>query len=160
MKPHGVRGELIVRSLSENPARFQPGSQLLVGNDPAAAVEMVVGGARPQQPGRLLVAFEGVADRTAAEALRGLRIFAHVAVLPELPDDVFWERDLVGLAVVDVEGTALGVISAVLSRAEQDLWEVETPGGPVLLPAAKGIVVSVDLGARRVTVDPPAGLFD
>jgi ribosomal 30S subunit maturation factor RimM len=48
----------------------------------------------------------------------------------------------------------------VLSRAEQDLWEVQTPGGPVLLPAAKGIVVSVDLGAGRVTVDPPAGLFD
>ena len=160
MKPHGVRGEVVVRSLSENPARFQPGSRLLVGKDVEDAVEMVVGGVRPQQPGRLLVAFDGVPDRTAAEALRGRRIFADAADLPELPEDAFWERDLVGLPVVDVEGATLGVISAVLSRTEQDLWEVQTPSGPVLLPAAKGIVVAVDLKARRVTVDPPAGLFD
>jgi len=159
VKAHGIRGEVVVRSLSENPARFQPGSRLLVGHDIDAVVEMVVGCVRPQQPGRLLVAFDGVPDRTAAEALRGRRIFARAAALPELPDDVFWERDLIGLPVVDVEGAALGVISAVISRTEQDLWEVQTPSGPVLLPAAKGIVVSVDLEARRVTVDPPAGLF-
>jgi 16S rRNA processing protein RimM len=163
-RPHGIRGEVVVRSLSENPARFQPGSRLLVGRDVDTVVEMVIGAVRPQQPGpqsgRLLVTFDLVPDRSAAEALRGCRIFAPAAALPELPDDMFWERDLVGLPVVDVDGTDLGVISAVLSRAEQDLWEVQTPGGPVLLPAAKGIVVSVDLGAGRVTVDPPAGLFD
>jgi 16S rRNA processing protein RimM len=160
MRPHGVRGEVAVRSLSENPARFQPGARLLVGQDIEQAVEMVVGAVRPQQPGQLLVAFDGVPDRTAAEALRGRRIFADAADLPELPDDVYWERDLVGLPVVDVGGAALGVISAVISRTEQDLWEVQTPSGSVLLPAAKGIVVSVDLKERRVTVDPPAGLFD
>ena len=159
MRPHGIRGEVVVRSLSENPARFQPGARLLVGAGVDAAVEMVIGGVRAQQPGRLLITFDGIPDRTGAEALRGQRIFAHAEVLPDLPDDVFWERDLVGLPVVDVEGAALGIISAVLSRTEQDLWEVQTPAGPVLLPAAKAIVVSVDLKARRVTVDPPAGLF-
>jgi 16S rRNA processing protein RimM len=160
MRPHGIRGEVVVRSLSENPARFQPGSHLLVGRDLDAVVEMAIRGVRPQHPDRLLVAFEKVADRTAAEALRGCRVFARASGLPALPDDVFWERDLVGLRVVDVDGADLGVIAGVLPRAEQDLWEVRTPGGTVLLPAAKGIVVSVDLGERRVTVDPPAGLFD
>lgn len=151
----------MVRSLSENPARFQRGSRLMVGRDVDAAKEMVIDGVRRQQPDRLLVSFDKVADRSAAEALRGGRIFASAAALPELPQDVFWEQDLVGLAVVDVEGTQLGVITAVLSRTEQDLWEVETaPGRPVLLPASKGIVVSVDLLAGRVTVDPPAGLFE
>ena len=52
------------------------------------------------------------------------------------------------------------MVSAVLSRAEQDLWEVAASEGKVLLPAAKGIVVSVDLARRRVVVDPPAGLFE
>ena len=151
---------MVVRSLSENPARFQPGSRLLVGRDIDGAEEMVVGGVRTQQPDRLLVAFDRVPDRTAAEALRGGRIFARASALPELPEDVFWERDLVGLAVVRVDGADLGVISGVLSRAEQDLWQVETVAGPVLLPASKGIVVSVDLAAGRVTVDPPVGLFD
>ena len=62
--------------------------------------------------------------------------------------------------MVDVGGRDLGVISDVLHRTEQDLWQVQTPSGAVLVPAAKDIVVGVDLEARRVTVDPPAGLFD
>jgi 16S rRNA processing protein RimM len=151
---------VVVRSLTENPTRFQPGSRLLVGRDPVDAAEMLIVTVRPQPPDRLLVGFDEVPDRSAAEGLRGCQIFAAAATLPDLPEGSFWESDLVGLPVLRVDGADLGVISGVLARAEQDLWEVETPSGTVLLPAAKGIVVSVDLGARRVTVDPPAGLFD
>jgi len=160
LKAHGIRGEVLVRSLSENPARFAPGSRLLVGAGPADATLMVVAASRPQQPDKLLVAFEGTVDRNHADDLRGARIFAPAGDLPALSEDAFWERDLVGLAVVDAGGRRLGVVSAVLSRAEQDLWEVDSPEGKVLLPAAKGIVVSVDLAQRKVTVDPPAGLFE
>jgi len=160
LKAHGIRGEVLVRSLSENPARFAPGSRLLVGAGPADGTVMVVAASRPQPPEKLLVAFEGTSDRNRAEDLRGARIFAPPGDLPVLPEDAFWERDLVGLAVVDAGGRPLGVVSAVLSRAEQDLWEVDSSEGKVLLPAAKGIVVSVDLARRRVVVDPPAGLFE
>ena len=159
MRPHGIRGEVAVRSLTDNPARFQPGSRLLVGVEPEVAVEMTVLAARPQQPDRLLVSFEGIPDRTGAEGLRGCRIFAPGGDLPPLGEDAFWERDLIGLVVVDLVGRELGTISGVLGRAEQDLWQVETPAGPVLLPATRAIVVAVDLAGRKVTVDPPAGLF-
>lgn len=150
---------MVVRSFSENPARFQPGATILVGRDPEGAVPMEIAQVRPQPPDRLIVALSGVADRTGAEALRGLSIFVPAGDLPPLPEDAYWEQDLIGLAVVDTAGRPLGEISEVLSRPEQDLWQVETPTGPVLVPAAKGIVVGVDLGAGRVTVDPPAGLF-
>jgi 16S rRNA processing protein RimM len=160
LKAHGIRGEVVVRSLSENPARFARGSRLLVGAGPAGAAAMVVAASRPQPPDKLLVTFEGISDRNRAGDLRGAFVFAPPGDLPPLPEDAFWERDLVGSAVVDAEGRRLGVVSAVLSRAEQDLWEVDAPGGRVLLPAAKGIVVSVDLAQRRVVVDPPAGLFE
>ena len=150
---------MAVRPSTDNPARFEPGSVLLVGHDPAGATELVVGSARPQGDDRLLLGFEGVADRTAAQALRGAWIFAAAADLPELEEGVYWERDLLGLRVVDTGGRELGVVSAVVGRTEQDLWEVTTPRGPVLVPAARGIVVSVDLDAGRITVDPPAGLF-
>lgn len=159
MKAHGVRGEVAVRPYTENPERFHPGSPLWVGREPGSAREVIVASCRPHQPGRLLIGFDPPLDRAAAEALRGLMLFAGHEELPDLPDDTYWERDLLGLAVHDVAGRRLGVISGVLSRAEQDLWEVDTRAGPVLLPAAKGIVVSVDLAAGRVTVDPPGGLF-
>jgi len=151
---------VVVRPLSENPARFQPGSRVFIGSEVDTAVEMVIASVRTQPPDRLLVGLELIPDRTGAEALRGLRIFAPPGDLPPLPEDTFWEQDLIGLAVVDVGGRDLGVISDVLHRTEQDLWQVQTPSGAVLVPAAKDIVVGVDLEARRVTVDPPAGLFD
>ncbi|GAC1368738.1 MAG: ribosome maturation factor RimM [Actinomycetota bacterium] len=159
VKAHGIRGEVAVWTLSENPQRFQAGARLLVGGDLTSAVGMAVESCRAQPPDRLLVRFEGIFDRTQAEALRGARIFAAPRDLPPLPEDLFWEQDLLGLDVVDLAGQHLGEVSAVLSRAEQDLWQVKTAHGPVLLPAAKGIVVSVDLPNRRLTVDPPAGLF-
>jgi 16S rRNA processing protein RimM len=157
LKAHGIRGEVVVRSYTENPERFRRGVRLWVGPDLGRASEMVVGAARHQQPGRLLVGFDPALDRTGAEALR---VFAAAAELPDLPEDAYWEHDLVGLSVVDVAGRALGTLTAVLARAEQDIWAVEAPAGMVLLPAAKAIVVSVDLAAGRVTVDPPAGLFE
>lgn len=150
---------MAVRPYTENPDRFRPGSIVYIGREPAGAREMVVGSSRPQQPGRLLVGFQPPLDRTAAEALRGLLVFARGEERPELPDGAYWERDLAGLTVHDAGGRRLGVISGVLARAEQDVWEVDTPAGPVLVPAARGIVVAVDLAAGRVTVDPPAGLF-
>jgi 16S rRNA processing protein RimM len=158
LRAHGIRGEVAVRPLTENPDRFRPGARLAVGPEPDQAREMVVASVRTHQ-GRLLVAFDPPLDRTAAEALRGERVFAPAGDLPEAPEGAFWERDLVGLAVVDTTGRPLGVVTGVLGRAEQDLWEIDTPGGAVLLPAAKDLVVVVDLAARRLTVDPPAGLF-
>ncbi|HLI57833.1 MAG TPA: ribosome maturation factor RimM [Actinomycetota bacterium] len=159
LKAHGVRGEVVVRSYTENPGRFQRGSTVWIGREAGDAREMVVASSRVQQPGRLLVGFDPPIDRTAAEALRGLMVFAGGEDLPDLPDGAYWERDLVGLAVRDPAGRQLGVIRGVLARAEQDLWEVETPAGVVLVPAAKEIVLSVDLEAGQVTVDAPAGLF-
>lgn len=160
LKAHGIRGEVVAVSFSENPARFARGSHLLVGSDPQSALDMVVGASRPQAPGRLLLGLEGVVDRTQAEALRGARLFAAHEDLPELPQGSYWERDLIGLAVVNRSGHPLGSICGVLSRLEQDLWQVATPtGAVVLVPAAREIVVEVDLAQRRVVLDPTPGLF-
>lgn len=151
---------MAIRPHTENSDRFQPGAILWAGRDPKSTQKVVVGTSRTPQPGRLLVGFDPPLDRSSAEAMRGLMLFADQEALPALPEDTYWEQDLVGLVVDDLAGRRLGVISGILARAEQDLWEVDTPAGSVLLPAAKGIVVSVDLAGGRVTVDPPEGLFD
>ncbi|MGL5008627.1 MAG: ribosome maturation factor RimM, partial [Paracoccaceae bacterium] len=82
------------------------------------------------------------------------------ARLPSLPDDEFYYSDLIGLAVHDTGGVAMGRVIAVHNHGAGDLLEVQ-PEGPkaaILLPFTKAIVPTVDLNARRVIVDVPEGL--
>lgn len=156
---HGIRGEVAVRVHSENPARFGPGAQLLVGRDAAAVQPMRVASSR-RHGKRLFVLFEGVSDRAEAQVLSGSLVFIAAKDLPELEAGAFWEHQLLGLEVREPGGRTLGVISSIMVREEQDLWEVATSAGPVLLPAARDLVKTVDLEARVVVVEPPEGLFN
>jgi 16S rRNA processing protein RimM len=117
-----------------------------------------VSAARPHQRG-LLVRFEGVESRDEAERLRGELVFIHQTQLSDLKEG-WWESDLVGLAVVDRGGSQLGTIKGVSTSEHQDRWEIDTPNGPVYIPAVPDIVVEVDLEKRTVVLDPPAGLFE
>lgn len=107
-----------------------------------------------------MVVFEGIADRNGADKLRGSLIFVGPGELPDAEEDAYWEHDLIGAEVFDVDGRRRGKISRIFAREEQDLWEVETEDGAVLVPAAKDVVVSVDARGGKVVIDPPEGLFD
>lgn len=155
---HGLGGEVSVKVLSEDEGRFARGSVLLVGRNPVRARPMEVERSRSHS-GRTLVKFAHVGDRTTAESLRGLLAFVPAGEAADLEGGAFWEHELKGAKVLDVAGVELGILTAVEERLEQDLWDVQTPGGVVLLPAAKGIIVSVDLESKQIVVDPPSGLF-
>lgn len=103
----------------------------------------------------------GVATREAAEALRGLRLFADRAALPALPEDEFYHADLIGLAAHDPGGVLIGHVKAVLNHGAGDLLELLRPAGPaVLVPFTRAIVPTVDIAAGRIVVDPPEGLLE
>lgn len=104
----------------------------------------------------------GVSTREDAERLRGVRLFAERARLPNLPDDEFYHTDLIGLAVFDTGGRLLGNVKAVLNHGASDLLELVMPGQPgaVLLPFTQAFVPTVDLAARRIIADPPEGLIE
>jgi 16S rRNA processing protein RimM len=119
---------------------------------------MDIADSRPHQAA-VAVKFEEVDDRAAAETLRDRLIFVAPSALEALEEDAYWEHELVGLDVVDSHGLRLGHLTEVLSRPEQDLWKVETQSGPVLFPAAKELVLAVDLEAGEVVVNPPDGMF-
>lgn len=164
-RAHGLRGDVAVEVRTDAPeVRFAPGSQLLT--DRPGGQDMTVAAAT-WHSGRLLVRFEGVADRTAAEALRGILLRAQV--LPdESPDDPeeFYDRQLLGLRVVDLSGACLGTVTDVLHLPGHDLLAVRTADSPsggtgeeVLVPFVAQIVVAVDVAVGTVRVDPPGGLF-
>ncbi|WP_270254710.1 ribosome maturation factor RimM [Kocuria marina] len=177
-KPHGVRGEVTVELFTDDPrARFAPGSVLEVqparergrseGNAPAGAgspqlEHVTVSGSRWNK--NVLVArFEEIEDRTAAEAARGLELFAEVADL-ELDDDEWHQDDLLGLTAVDItrDDARIGTVKALIQGVAQDLLEITPDGGgrPVLIPFVEEIVPEVDLDAGVVLVSPPPGLLE
>ncbi len=161
VKPHGIRGEVIVESQTEAPdERFTPGARVFVGEpDNPRAKEARIGTARPHQ-GRYIVKFEHVHDRTTAETLRNTLLSIPAEEARPLEPGRYYPHDLEGFDVVDESGQALGVMGAVLENPANDLWVVRTPEGrDVLVPAVGEFIRNVDVEQRRIVIRPIPGLF-
>ena len=129
--------------------------------DPAERGPLTVE-SRRWQTGRLMVAFVGVPDRTAAEALRDTLLQVDAATLPTPEDpDEFLDVQLVGLRVELEDGTPVGVLREVLHLPHGDVLVVAREGrAEALVPFVSAIVPVVDLPGGRVVVTPPPGLLD
>lgn len=153
-KAHGIRGEVVVESLTDHPSRFGIGASVL-GPDGMLTVRA----SRPHQQ-RLLVLFDEVPDRNAAELLRGAELTIDASDAAPLPEGRFYAHQLDGLEVRANDGSHLGTFTKVVSSPAHDLWSVKTPAGrEVLVPAVTPILVEVDLDAGIIWLDPPEGLF-
>ena len=173
VRAHGIRGEVLVAVRTDEPdVRFAPGAVL--ATEPSERGPLTVAAAR-WHTGRLLIAFEGVQDRNAAEDLRGTLLILDSSQIPSPDDpDEFYDHQLIGLGVVNAAGEPVGVVTDVLHHG-QDLLVVRrdgrpgTPGGQgfagppageVLVPFVGAIVTDVDVAAGRLVIDPPPGLLD
>ncbi|GAA4874546.1 ribosome maturation factor RimM [Serinicoccus chungangensis] len=159
-KPHGLRGEVTVQVHTDDPeARLTPGARF--DTDPAPRGPLTLATVRQHQ-GTYLLGFEGHPDRTAAEALRGTRLLVDDDAGEDEDADEGWrEDDLLGFTVVQVDGRPVGEVAALHVRPVQDLLEVRTPSGAVVLvPFVEELVPEVDEERRTVVVDPPPGLLE
>lgn len=146
-------GEVSVQPLTEVGARFVPGSVLRLEDGRTLTVET----SRPHRD-RVLVKFEGVADRDHADALRGSVLLVDAADAPPIEErDRYWIHQVVGLQVITEDGRPLGRIREVEANPANDLWVTEDGA---LIPAVREVVVGVDLEAGRVTVRELPGLFE
>ena len=153
-KPHGIRGEVTIRSESDDPHRFAPGATLLTGDGGA----LLVATSRPHRDAGFLVRFEGIDDRNAAEELRGTLLHAPPGTARALGEGEFWPSDLVGLIAVDPDGRVLGMIVDVeLGRQDRLVIERET-GAEILVPFVADLVD--DPEGDHIVVRPPEGLLD
>lgn len=154
---YGVRGEVRLKSFCADPLAIGDYAPLTT-EDGSRNFDLKVTG---QISGGLVARLSGIASKEAADALKGLRLFAPRDRLPSLPDDEFYHADLIGLDVIDTGGKRLGRISAVHNHGAGDLLEVQGPGlkDGILLPFTLEAVPTVDLAAGRVITDPPEGLF-
>ncbi|BDM71944.1 ribosome maturation factor RimM [Streptomyces sp. NPDC001739] len=159
-RAHGIKGEVTVEVRTDEPElRLAPGAVL--ATDPSSVGPLTIATGRVHS-GRLLLRFEGVTDRTAAEALRNTLLIAEVDPdeVPEDPEE-FYDHQLIDLDVVTRDGTTVGRISEISHLPYQDLLVVERPdGSEVLIPFVAEIVPEIDLEEQRAVIEPPAGLLD
>jgi 16S rRNA processing protein RimM len=158
-RAHGIRGEVSVEVRTDSPEiRFVVGARLMT--EPERIGPLTIRQAR-WHSGRLLVRFDGVADRSGAEALRGVLLLSEVDAneRPADPEEYF-DHQLLGLRAVTSHGDDVGEVIDVLHLPDQDLLVIGRGDHEVLVPFVSAIVPEVDTAGGRVVIDPPRGLLD
>ena len=154
-RAHGLKGEVFVEPRTDEPERrFAAGQVLGTGTG-----SLTVADSRTHS-GRLVVKFEEIADRTAAEASRGTELTCPVdpAEMPDDPDE-FYDHQLAGLRVETTGGDAVGELDRVEHGAAQDLLVIRTPEREVLFPFVSALVPEVDVAGGRIVIDDKPGLM-
>jgi 16S rRNA processing protein RimM len=162
VRAHGVTGELVVEVRTDDPdTRFAPGTTLRAKPSRGGTERDYVVESAREHSGRLLVRLDGVADRTAADSMRGTLFVVDSADLPPIEEpDEFYDHQLEGLQVVTTTGTAVGSVAEVLHTGAGELLSVRTEDGEVLVPFVSAIVTSVSLADQTIEIDPPDGLLE
>jgi 16S rRNA processing protein RimM len=143
---HGVKGEVRLKLFSESVDSLSQHKKLYVGGAERRLLAI-------RDSGKTAVArFDGVNDRSAAEALRGSLVEIDRSALPPLDEGEFYHADLIGLPAADGHGNAVGSVVAVENYGAGDLLEIELEAGKrSLIPFKPGIA---DLEDGRIILDP------
>ena len=142
---HGVKGELRLKLFSDSVKSLSRHGILYVGGVERRLLSVRDGG------NTAVAKVEGIADRSAAEALRGSRIEGDRSALPDLGKGEYHHADLIGLPAVDRDGKLVGTVAAVENYGAGDLLDIERDGKRSLIPFREGVA---DLEDGRIVLDP------
>jgi 16S rRNA processing protein RimM len=143
---HGIGGEVRLKLFAESLDSLKAHKRLFAGERALTLKSVKPGG------NGAIARFAEIADRSAAEGLRGQTLSVPRAELPPLEAGEYYYADLIGLPCVDAAGTTLGTVVAVENFGAGDLLEIERPDGKrALIPFRPGIA---DLEGGRIMVDP------
>jgi 16S rRNA processing protein RimM len=155
----GVRGEARVRSLSDVPGRFEALRQVTIVGPVGKTIETVVTHVRPGGP-TWIMGFEAFTTPEQVAEFRGGFLQVPRGDSPALPADQYYQCDLIGMMVQDEAGIVLGCLEDVLAMSDTQTFVVRQDGKEMLIPAAKQVVVAVDVAGRIMTVRLPEGFGD
>ena len=155
--PHGVRGGVRVKSFTADPSDLDAYGPVSDETGTRRFAVRVTGMVK----GVVLAELQGVDDRNAAEALKGLHLYVDRDQLPPADEEEFYHADLLGLSARLEDGTELGRVTGLYDFGAGDSVEITNPKGQVIMvPFTKAVVPAIDLAAGLLTIVPPAGLFD
>ena len=149
--PHGVRGDLRIMPLTSNTQLFSDMDYLLLPDDRRLHIVK----ARPHK-NIMLVTVKEVASIEEAEALRGQKVSVYREDMPELPEGRYYVGDLIGLPVLDEQGSRIGTFKDVLPTGSKDVYVIQPPEGKDILVAnIPDNIREIDLKNGRIIVRLP-----
>jgi 16S rRNA processing protein RimM len=150
--PHGLKGEVRARLFTSAAEKLGAYGALHTRDRRV----LNVASARDLKRGEAIVSFKGIADRDAAEALKGAELFVSRGALPALDETEFYHADLVGLSAYDAEDRLLGHVSVIHNYGAGDVIEIaRDDGDSVLLAFTRENVPVIDILGRRIVVAVP-----
>jgi len=158
--PHGLRGALKFRPDDPGSTLLDELERVFIERDGTPAEYRIIETA-PVNPRQMRIMLEGVSDAHAAGQLRGATVFAAKSDLPPVAPGEFYYFQTAGCEVVTTDGRILGHIKSTFFSGAHDVWIVAGDGGSeLMIPVIEDIVKSIDLEARRVTIELVPGLLD
>ena len=149
---HGLKGEVRVKTFTANPETLGAYGPLHTED----GRRFTITHARANKPDEAIVRFAEIADRNAAESLKGTELFVSRSALPAVKDEEFYHADLIGLRAEDGEGRVLGAVAAVHNFGAGDVIEIRRDDGDsVLLPFTREVVPVIEIEAGRVIIAAP-----
>lgn len=158
LRPHGVRGDVVVEVLSDVPGRFKKGSRVTGVREGAPPTVLTVATGRVHKNGAV-VRFEGYDSREKAEQLRGLDLEIPRSEVPKAKRGTYYHFELLGCRVHE-DGRELGKVVEVVEDGGGVMLIVEGEGRRVPVPFVKEILRKVDVAAGRIDVALPEGLLE
>jgi 16S rRNA processing protein RimM len=159
IRPHGVRGEMVVAVLSDVPGRFAPGNELLMAREEGGPAEpVVVESERPHKSGAVL-RLAGVEDRERVEELRGRWLEVERSDVPAAPPGTYYHFELLGCRCFD-GGRELGEVVDLVEDGGGLLLIVADGERRVPVPFVSGFLREIDVAAARIELELPAGLIE
>lgn len=157
VRPHGIRGALLVAPISEQLLGLKDGAEVRVGADRSPMIFREL----RRHGGRWLLWLDGIHGREEAEVLRGQELALPLKDLPPLPDGTFYHWQILGLRVQSDEGVQLGTVAEILTTGANDVYVVtDETGEDLLLPAIESVILRVDLEDGEIIVHLIPGLRD
>lgn len=155
VRPHGVRGALLVEPVSRIIDSLEPGNRIFIGEQDTP---FELSSIRYHQK-RLMVALDGVDDRNQAEELRGQEIKIRFSQAAPLDEDEYYYWQIIGLQVELESGESLGKVVEIIETGANDVYIVRNnEDKEILLPAIASVILNVDLEAEKILVRLMPGL--
>jgi len=159
-KAHGIRGEVKVYSYSERPDNFKLYKKVILKRPAESRVE-TYNVVRCREQGKLaILELEGIASRSAAEALQGSTLWLHKADLPDLDSDEYYWHRMKGLSVITESGRELGKVTNLFSTPAHDIMVVTGGGNEYMIPLKGDIIRKIDEQGKKIIISPLPGLLE
>lgn len=159
VKAFGIKGEVVVRPLTDSPQRFRGLRNAYLGRTESAAEKVGITGVQVGARG-VRVMFKGITDRTAAEQIVGSLLFVEDKDRTPLPEGRYYIHDMIGIAVMDQAGNQVGTLKDVLKMPASDVYVVDVDGRDVLIPAVKEFIKKIDVEGKAMVVHLIEGMVN